>query len=260
MKLEIVADASRYASLESTYQQSLVVPLDDMYASFADRAAHHVLLVDGDVAGRCAVDDNCELQHFFVASEHAGLADVLFSEAVNRLGVRTAVACTADVGVLAVGLTAATASEVIALMYRLAAPPTTSPQATLVPVASADQEAAIVFMRDQLQQEETFLRWYAVERIQKGELFLVEHEGQLAGIAEYRHDPRAPGHAHLGLIVDPAQRGRGVGESIMVALVALCDQTGVVPLCSTELTNTAARHVIRRAGFRPDHRVFRFSL
>ena len=68
------------------------------------------------------------------------------------------------------------------------------------------------------------------------------------------------GYAHLGLVVGVAQRSRGLGTKLMNALVERCERNARTPLCSTEPGNHAARKLIRRAGFRTRHRIFRLDI
>ena len=100
---------------------------------------------------------------------------------------------------------------------------------------------------------------YLGERIERCELFLYRRNDRIAAIGECRIDQRSSGHAHLGVIVGPSHRGRGLATSLLIELVGIAGRSGLAPLCSTEPGNVAARHAIHRAGFRSGHRVFRLA-
>jgi GNAT superfamily N-acetyltransferase len=71
---------------------------------------------------------------------------------------------------------------------------------------------------------------------------------------------QASDHAHLGLVVGADHRDHGLGTALMCSLVDLCRDRELIPPCSTQPDNGAALRVIRRAGFRSRHRVFRVDL
>ncbi len=107
---------------------------------------------------------------------------------------------------------------------------------------------------------DAFLTSYLAERIDLHELYLVEADGGIAATGECRVDTRAPGNAHLGLVVGTELRGQGMGGRLMHTLTKVCKDQDMVPRCSTEPTNVAAQKVIRRAGFRNRHQVFRVAM
>ncbi len=45
----------------------------------------------------------------------------------------------------------------------------------------------------------------------------------------------------------------------MYTLTEICQDQDMTPRCSTEPTNTAAQTVIRRAGFRTRHQIFKIT-
>ncbi|MGI9596859.1 MAG: GNAT family N-acetyltransferase [Acidimicrobiales bacterium] len=250
-----------YRDLRTEYHRTLVAPLDDMWASFADRAEPLAIQLDGEVVGCASIDDDRRLQHFFVRTELDGdgddLASRCFRAVVDDRGVGAVMASTVDPGFLSIGLSHCDVEEPVALMYRHEVKSEGGLLPDLQPAGDADQGPAVEFMADGTGDADPWLEGYLAERIERGELLLHRVEGRIVGVGERRLDTRFPGFAHLGMVVGESHRGRGIGALILNTLVDLCDRESLTPLCSTEPGNSAARIVIHRAGFRSRHRVFR---
>ncbi|MFT5700770.1 MAG: putative acetyltransferase [Desulforhopalus sp.] len=63
----------------------------------------------------------------------------------------------------------------------------------------------------------------------------------------------------LGFIVGQAQRGKGLGSSVLKNLVTLAESKGLKPICSTEKDNIGAQKAIRRAGLFAGNRIIQFE-
>ena len=123
-----------------------------------------------------------------------------------------------------------------------------------------DHAAAVAFDSAATGSPASFAGPYLAERIERGELYLVEDGGLIVATGEIRVDARAPGNTHLGLIVGVEQRGRGLGGRLMQALTARSLARGMTPRCSTSPENLPARAVIARTGYGGRHRVLRVAI
>ena len=231
-----------------------------MWATFADLAEPHSLTYDGRLAGRFSIDDEGRLHGFFVTDDFESEAAALLAHVVTELKVPTVMASTVDPVFLSLALDAGGSAEPVALIYHHVA---TSEVTELVDVrvaGAADHSAAVAFSRAETGAPDSFLSPYLAQRIELGELYLVEAGGEIVASGECRVDSRTPGNAHLGFVVATAQRGQGLGARLMHTLTELSLAQDLTPLCSTEPTNLAAQKAIRRAGFRARHRVFGVEL
>lgn len=231
-----------------------------MWATFADMATPHAIRVDGDLAGYCSVNEVGELLAFHLrpASQHR--AEHVLGLLIDRLELNAAMPSTVDPGFLSVVLAAGGEVATRALLYHHWLEPQGDPLSEIRTATVDDHEAAVRFGEEAAGMPRAFLEPYYDDRIGKGELYLHEVNGEIRAVGECRADVRQAGHAHLGLIVGRAERGRGLGGRLMHALVLECRRQGWRPLCSTEPENLAAQHLIQRAGFRALHRLFRVSL
>lgn len=244
----------------SERRERLVAPEDDMWAQLAEDATPYSLVVDGQPAGFCTVDDERQLRSFHLADEFEGIASEVFAGVLDTTDATAALPSTIDPRFLTLCLAAGGAARPVSLLYEHAAEPTSTPAE--MRMAHADDHAAVVaFDHDQTESPFDFLEPYLGERIERQELILLmDDHGTIAATGECRTDTRAPGHAHLGLIVRLGERERGVGRRVMSALVHLARDRGFSPLCSTDPDNVAAQHVIRHAGFRLCHSVLRVPM
>ena len=111
MQTEIQGDASQaYAACQPDYRATLVAPLDDMWAAFAEMAEPYALLVGGRVAGCCTVNGERELQHFYLQPEFEDRAEELFAHLIDHLKIVAALPSTVDPHFLSLSIAAGHAS------------------------------------------------------------------------------------------------------------------------------------------------------
>lgn len=252
--------AHAYELLRGDRQRTLVAPEDDMWATFADRAAPHSLLVGERLVGRFSVDTDDQLHGFFVSEELEPRAADLLVRVVTELNICAAMVSTVDPRFLALSLTAGGEARPVALMYDHVAKPGSDDGVELRIATTDDHAAAVAFDLAATGSPSAFLTRYLAERIGLGELYLVARAGEIVATGECRVDRRAPGNAHLGFVVGAQHRGQGLGTRLLRALTEIAAEQHLVPRCSTEPTNLAAQKAIRRAGFRSRHHVFRVAM
>ncbi len=250
-----------YDELSAAYHHTLSAPLDDMWSAFADDAEPLAIVIgDGPAVGCASIDQAGELHRFFVRSEFDDRADRCFRALIEQRGINTVVVATADPGLLSVAVPRCRSANTVAFVYQHETGPEGGSLSDLRRGVDTDHDAAVAFTRSATEAPAQWLDGYVAERIDRNELFLHEDNGQIVGIGERRIDRRSPGHGHLGIIVGLSHRNQGLGSLLMNTLVGLCERDTLTPLCSTEPDNHAAQKVIRRAGFRSRHRIFRMNL
>ena len=248
--------ADSYKQLAGERRRTLVEPEDDMWATFADRAEPHALRLGAKLVGRFSVDEESQLHGYYVTDEFEAMAAALFVRVVDEMNVSAALTSTVDPKFLSLSLAAGGVAQPVALMYEHVARSESDETVDVRLAGTADHSAAVRFYRAESGSSEPFVTPFVAERIDHHELFLVEANGKIVATGECRTDNRAPGNAHLGLVVGSELRSQGIGSRLMHTLTEVCKEQGMTPLCSTEPTNTAAQRVIRRAGYRSRHQVF----
>jgi predicted GNAT family acetyltransferase len=259
-QVEVAAGARQtYEELARERRLRLVGPEDDMWATFADRAEPYAIVVDGEIAGCCSMDEAHLLHAFFLRDRYQEGASDLFGEVVERLAVAASAASTVDPLFLSLSLEAGARAETVALLFDH---PAVASHPTLIDVrvaTVADHAAAVAHNRESTGAPLSFLEPYLTGVIERQELYLVETRGRIVATGECRVDQRTQGYAHLGMVVEPDSRSQGLGTRLLQTLTEISIAADLVPLCSTEPDNLAARRAIHRCGFRSRHRVFRLS-
>lgn len=246
-----------YAALRREHLDSLAGPMDDMWLSFADQAEHHLLLLEQQPVGICAVHPEHGLLGFHVKRRFEHRAPALLRLALGRLQPAHMNVATLDPGFLAAALDVAASVETHTLMYSLVAEADSEGLGDLERAGAQDLEAVVDFQRQALGAPEEFLRAYGQQRIAAGELWLVISANQLQATGELRVDAHQEGIAQLGLVVGQEQRRKGLGSRLMCSLVERSQAQGLRPHCSTEVDNLGAQRAIERAGFRSSQRIVR---
>ena len=261
ISIEINAGAAdAYQQLSAQRQRTLMAPEDDMWATFADMAEPHSLTLGTQLVGRFSVDEDNQLHGFYVIDDFQPSATELFAHVVDHMNITSAMTSTVDPVFLSLSLTASVAVDSVALVFDHVVQPASDDTVDVRLATSADHPAAVAFYQAATGSPEAFLTPYLTERIDQQELYLLEADGQIAATGECRVDQRAPGNAHLGLVVGAELRGQGVGSRLMHTLTEICQDRDMTPRCSTEPTNLAAQTVIRRAGFRTRHQIFKIDV
>lgn len=237
-----------------------VLPPDDMWSTFADRAEPGAVFDDDTPIGSVSVEDDGTLHRFFVRPgfEHRSAEVLAAVEATRR--ITSMIVSTADPVALSTSLPRVSSATTEALLYTHEEAPTGTTLEHVALAVEADHDRACVFVERATGGPSDFIVPYQRERIERRELVLYEVDGEIVSIGECRLDPHTAGYAHLGIIVGVAHRGNGLGGAMMNTLVKMCEREGLTPLCSTTVENIAAQTVIRRAGFRSRHSVLRLHI
>lgn len=260
IKLETApSDPEACRAMRAERRQTLLAPMDDMWAAFAEMANWHTIQVGGEPVGFFSLNGERELHAFYLRPAQELAAEAILQEVIAKHGVRAALPATVDPAFTCLAMDHAREVSVKAILFHHVVQPGGRALESLREAGEEDRAAAIAFEEAATGAPLAFLDGYVGARIAAGELLLHEVEGAITGVGELRRDASNPGHAHLGVIVGAEQRGQGLGSAIMRYLVEESGRQGLAPICSTEPTNSAARRVIERAGFRPRHRVVRFS-
>ncbi len=251
--------ADAYEQLAEERQRTLAGPEDDMWAAFADRAEPHALKLGAKLVGRFSVDPERQLHGFYISEDFEAMAAELLARVVDEMNISAAMASTVDPKFLSLSLAAGGVAQPVALMYEHTGRTESDETVDVRLAASTDHSAAVGFYQAENGSSEPFLTPFVAERINHHELYVVEARGKIVATGECRADNRAPGNAHLGLVVGSELRNQGIGSRLMHTLTEICREQDMTPLCSTEPSNTAAKRVIRRAGYRSRHQVFKIA-
>ena len=256
----LAGDRSAYEEHRAAYLAQLVAPLDDMWGTFADQAEPFALRLGSRLVGSGSVDGEGQLLRLHVEPSHQHRATDLLRALIEAAPVACLIVATSDPVYLSAALDLGRGVESHSLLFAHAVPPEIAPLEDLRWAGPEDHGRLVDFQVEVLGAPRDFLEPYVRERLERREVLLVESRAGLSALGELRRDRQQPGVAQLGMIVDPAERGRGLGSRLMATLVTRSLEEGLRPHCSTEVANPAARRAIERAGFRANHRLLRVTV
>lgn len=255
--------------LKTRYLQLATAPLDGMWlCGFVPMATHYGFFDGAEPVGFCCVNDDGYLLQFYVDGDHrqrsTELLQAVLDGATSATGdIRGAFVSTAEPFWLSLCLDQFSTFEVNALMYQLddraeQQPADNSLALPLIHLAQLPQ--AVEFAVAAIGAPAQWLKDYYRRLIERRELYGVWKDDRLVATGERRgYDADQTEYADVGMIVAPAERGRGLATRILRRLVALNEADGLKSICSTEAGNIGAQKAIVRAGFFAEHRILQFS-
>ena len=79
--LEVRPDSRQtYLDLRPEYLTSLLAPLDDMWATFAEQAEPYARVIGDQIAGCCSIDKAEELHNFYLCPDFVEHAERVFAQ------------------------------------------------------------------------------------------------------------------------------------------------------------------------------------
>jgi len=256
------ADASDVAQLRSEYLAGLTAPMDGMWESFANAAAHTEMLVDGQKAGYYVLNDDNALLQFYVTPNFRQFDRALFDHVIAHNSVSQAIVATIDPHFLSLCLDVHKTVSVHTLLYELRAEGRAGGAETdgvtfrLIDESELDRTIGLQLACLEAGQElGGWLRDYSATLIERRELFVLCRGDDWLGLGEYRKSDSQDGVVDLGMMVSPDHRRLGLATDMMNRLAANAAGAGLRPICSTTVDNTGAQRAIAKADFVSRHRI-----
>jgi predicted acetyltransferase len=254
--------------LKQRYLEQAVAPLDGMWLlGFVPMAQHFGFYSDNQLVGFCCMNSDGYLLQFYLSPEYNTQASNLFTLIAEQNSaivghVKGAFVSTAEPTYLSLCFDNYASFNVNALMYQMKVQ--TSPLAqtplSMVKATKSQLSQFVEFAKTSIGAPEEWVTGYYTNLISRGELFGYWENGQLFASAECRRfDDFQRGYADLGMIVLPAERGKGLATRVMSFLISHARQTNLIPICSTEKANIGAQKAISKSGLVAEHRIIQFE-
>ncbi|WP_458778122.1 GNAT family N-acetyltransferase [Desulforhopalus sp. 52FAK] len=265
-----IVSIAQVDELKQQYLQKTTAALDGMWLrGFVPRASHFGFYENEELVGYCCINDDGYVLQLYVCQEFQDQAGLLFEELLVHKHqvvpeVNGAFVSTAEPGYLALCLDLFPRFKVHTFMYQLGSFQSEDQINTaplqLTTLTHNQLAEAVAFAKLNVGAHEGWLMGYYSALINRGELFGLLQNGRFVAAGESRSDDHVQsGYGDIGLIVDRALRGQGIGTQIMTELVRITQGKGLKPICSTEKENIAAQKAITRAGFFAGHRIIQFD-
>ncbi len=242
------------------YLRTLIAPMDGMWEGRVIAQATCWELHDqGQYAGYCCIDSNNYLVRFYLLEDYRGQAQTIFRWVISKHGIPHAIASTIEPFYLSLCLDIQTDVSIHSYLFR----------DTVASKSSFRLEGTVAFTRAERREIHNFVNFYRVStegtaewiesflqtRVLREELFGLYHGQILVAAGECIPSQEQTPYADLGMVVEPAYRGRGLGTEMLFHLKEHCYAAGWKPICSCDAGNIASKKAIEKAGFVSEQRM-----
>lgn len=117
----------------------------------------------------------------------------------------------------------------------------------------------VLFYKKNTEGAGEWIEGFLHKRLNREELFVLYDQQTLIATGEYIPSQKQQPYADLGMVVDQAYRGRGLGSFMLTQLKRYCYETGYKPICSCEANNYASKKAIEKAGFISEQRIVKIQ-
>jgi GNAT superfamily N-acetyltransferase len=249
-------------ALRAEYLKSLIAPIDGMWSVFVEMADQYIFTINDISIGYCSINGENQILQFFVKMGYD--ADEIYRQILNELSISGAVVSTQEHQHLSLAIDRHKSLAVNAFLYQCE---------DNVAVMNADFNKNMNFRRIKLCElqsaidlavsalgaPEDWLNGYYRERIEGCELIGLWQGDKLIATGECRPSSTQKPYADLGMVVSSEYRGKGIATKILRSMILECREHGLIPICSTESENFAARKAIENSGFKSQLRILAVS-
>lgn len=268
IKIEILSSLETINQFKNDYVKQATAPLDGMWLTgFVPMAKHYGIYDEGKLLGYFCVNDEGYLLQFYLDGKCRSRSSELFESLLNlkvldMKNIKGAFCSTAEPDFFSICLDHFSNFKVNAHMYQVREEVNLDDELIeLIKLSEDYLQEAVKFVHEAIGAPVEWLTGYYSKLLSKNELYALMDEGQIVAIGECRgFDDYQTQYADLGVIVAKKRRSKGLATKVLRRLRVVAEGKNLVPICSTEAGNIAARTAISRAGFFASNRIVQFSL
>ncbi|WP_299132837.1 GNAT family N-acetyltransferase [uncultured Vibrio sp.] len=263
---------SDLSELKTAYFADSTAPLDGMWHfGFVPMSDHYGFYENDILVGYCVLNGEGYLLHFYLApTASANIADLFTLIIENNSSVigevKGAFVSTAEPQYLSLCMDNTESFKVNAMMYRQNQESDASRHSGRIEdikmtLATEEQlDKLVEFASSAIGAPKEWLTGYYSNLIARQELWgYWESESVLATGECRKFDEHQTQFADLGMIVAPAERGKGLATRVLNFLTQHANSQGLEAMCSTESSNIGAQKAIARAGLSSKNRILQFA-
>ena len=250
------AHDSALHAMHSQWRNQLSAPQDGMWESLTEASNHWVIEAYEKPIGYVSInEDSCLLQSFLIP-EWLDQQEEVLSDCISLLGVKQASVGTNDPLTLSMALHAQKSVRLHSYLFEdcLKVEPEKK-EGTIVLASVNSIDSLVTFYHKSTGAPEAWLHYYLGDLIQKGELFYLEQQHEIAGSFEVRKRKTFPQVADIGMVVSPNHRRQGLGTFLLGQAKATAIEWEKAPICSCEKENLGSLKAIHNNGFRSVHQM-----
>jgi GNAT superfamily N-acetyltransferase len=249
--------------LRDDYLRTLVAPMDGMWEStMIAHAAFWGIQEREQLVGHFCIGSNQDLLRFHLWASHLDQAQEIFHRIVSTYNVQQAMASTIEPLYFSLCLDVQRSITPVSYLFRDHQPrnlPSSLSGDRFRKAEPSEFDAIVRFYQVNTDGPGEWIEPFLSAHLNREELFVVYDQRTLVAVGECIPSQRQAPYADLGMVVDRAYRGRGVGSYLLTQLKGHCYAVGWKPICSCEVSNHASKKAIEKAGFISEHRIVKMT-
>ncbi|MBN1997576.1 GNAT family N-acetyltransferase [candidate division KSB1 bacterium] len=239
------------------YLNTLVEP-QELYLEFIVRKGNYFLVfLDNQPCGYFIIGEKDQIAEFYVADSQLKYADEIFNLFLNSFSVQGVLCKSFDFLLMSQCLRTFSKHKIIGFMFRdvLRKNRTIYTRELFVRPGFIEDFTEISRINDTFYQNDEEL----VNDLKNQHLLLFYQNRILIGCGFFQRVIPFQNNFDIGMLVNPAFRGKGYGKFIIQYLVNYCRSNGWRPICGCDVGNIASRKTLEKAGFMTRYVLLSFS-
>lgn len=246
---------------QEKYLKTLTRPMDGMWQQIAQSGQFWKIKIESNEVGYCNVDAQGVLLQLFIYPSYYAKSDVIFEALLKARKISGAMVSSGDSFLLTVGLSKAKKIEENAFLFsslNSEIPFIKQDELQAEEAKLSDHEKLVDFYVDNVGTPVDWTHNYVQNALAKNHLTLFKNDlKEMIGLGEFRGNEIQTDIVDLGVVVAKSQRGKKYASSIMAWLRKKAQDVGKTPICSCEVDNKVSFAALTRAGFVPNHKLFK---
>lgn len=226
------------------YTAALSSPFDSFLEDHILASQFYTVHTNDQEIGYFAIKDSELLTQFYLKQPAQKHSRAMLAEIVERSGAKTAFVPTCDELFLSAVLDSDCKIDKQAYFFQDGGgtpdPGDLYANGIFRPAVGTDAERLAEVSGDFLDRRE--------QRIDNGEIFLLEDQHCLLGVGVMERSRMLPGYASIGMFTNEQYRQRGIGRTVISHLKNRCYAHGLTPICGCWYYNTLSKRTLEAAG------------
>ena len=246
-----INNTTSISTVQIEWQKTLTAPQDGMWESFAENSMPWEIRHDVELIGYLRLNDQNQLLRFYLLPHWLKNGAQIYQQFINEQFVKQAVIGTNDPIHLSLGLQNQKSVMVHTYLFTdMIETQSSKSEGRLLTAWEDDLIRLVDFYHKSTGGPKEWLSGYINNLINRGEIFILDKNGEILGTCEVRNSETNSKIADLGMVVSPEHRGKGIGTFLLGKAKELAYDINRSPICSCERSNIASLKAIHRTGFR----------
>ena len=241
--------------------QEFVGPLDGMWeALYIAQSETYLIKTESNTIGYCCIDAENSLTQIYLEVPFKYLMNATIGDLITSKHIRSAKLSSIEVVSFNACLLHSKSIESDTINYQYTNNPSQNNTKETIALRTAEpKDVASIqsFYKNEIGFDDQF--GYVKNLVHRKELYLAESSNSIIATGECRLSETQPKYADIGMAVKQAERKKGIGTKMLLALAKTAQEKNRFPICSTTIDNIASQKAIEKAGLYRTHIIFNIN-